>query len=71
VCLNEVEQPRVNPLRCGFRNTVNRMGFLSPHTDLNNAWIILDQLAHGLPAQTPRTGEIADAIVFLKSGVFG
>ena len=43
----------MNAARGGLWNAVNRMRVLAPHPDLDNAGIILDQLADGFAAQAP------------------
>ena len=48
--LSDVEQARMYPLRGGFRNAVDRVRFLPPHPNFDHARIILDELAHCLPA---------------------
>ncbi len=57
------------PARGGFRHAVDRMGFLSPHTNFDDTGIVFDELAHGFPAQSPCPGEIADPVVFLEGRV--
>jgi integrase len=65
VRLGDVEQPRVNPLRGRFRHAVNRVGLLTAQTDLDYARVVLDQFAHGLPAEPPQLRKFANAKVFL------
>jgi hypothetical protein len=45
------------------------MGLVSPHTDFDYARIVLDQLAHSLAPKTPQLGQVANAVMFLESGV--
>jgi len=45
------------------------MGMLAAHADLDNAWIVLDQLADGFAAQTPEPRKLADPVMLLESGV--
>ncbi len=52
-----------------LRNTVNGVGFLRAATDLDDAWIIFDELPDGFAAQTPDPGKLANAIVLLEGGV--
>jgi hypothetical protein len=57
---------------CGrFRNTVDRVRLLAAHANLDDTRIILNQLTHGLPSQTPQPCEIANAVVSLESGGVG
>lgn len=55
--------------RSGFRNAVDRVRFLPAHSDLDDTWIVLDEFAHGLPAQPPKAREIAYSIVLFKGVV--
>jgi len=59
----------MNTVRRGLRNAVNRMGFLSPHADLDNARVVLDKFSHGFTTKAPCSGEVADAIVLFERGV--
>jgi len=59
----------VDAPRCGFWNAVDRVRFLPAHSDLDDTWIVLDELAHGLPAQPPQAREIANSIVLFKGVV--
>src|ERR1035438_1239727 len=54
--------------RGGFRDRIDGVRFLPTHPYLDHARIVLDELAHGFPAQAPDAGEFADAIVPLKWG---
>ena len=58
------------PLGSGYRNTVDRVGFLAPHPNLDHPRIILNEFANCLPAQAPDPSEIAYAVVPLESRVF-
>ena len=53
----------------GFGNAVGRVRFLPAHSDFDDTWIVLDELAHGLPAQPPQSREIANSIVLFKGVV--
>jgi hypothetical protein len=55
--------------RGAFRHGVDRVGFLAAHADLDDAGIILHQLADGFAAQAPKTGKLADPVMLLESGV--
>jgi hypothetical protein len=59
----------VDAPRGGFRNAVDRVRFLPAHSDLDDTWIVLDEQAHGLPAQPPQAREIAYSIVLFKGVV--
>jgi hypothetical protein len=55
----------VYPPRGRFRHAVNRVGLLATQTDLDYARVVLDQLAHGFPAESPQLRKFANAKVFL------
>lgn len=57
------------PLRSRFRYAVQRMHFFSAHPDLDNAGIILHQLAHGFPSQSPHTRKFANPVMLLEGCV--
>jgi len=57
----------MNAPRGGFRHAVNCMTSFASHPDLDNAGIILHQLAYRLTAQAPEAGKFADAVMFLES----
>jgi len=60
----------MDPMGGGYRNPVDRVGFLAPHANLDHPRIILDEFANCLPAQAPESSEIANAVVSLESRVF-
>ena len=59
----------MNAPRSGFRHTVNRVRFLASHPDFDDARIVLDELSHRLPAQTPKFREVANAIVLFGEAI--
>ena len=64
-----IKQSCVYPLCRRLWHAVDRVGFLASAAYLYDARIVLYELSHGLPPQTPQFGEFADAIVLL--GVTG
>jgi hypothetical protein len=56
----------MNTVRRGLGDAVNRMGFLSPHTDLDNSRVVLDEFSHGFTTKAPYSGEVADAVVLFE-----
>jgi hypothetical protein len=66
---SSVEKTRMYPLGSGYRNTVDRVGFLAPHPNLDHPRIILNKFANCLPAQAPEPSKIGYAVVPLESRV--
>ena len=58
----------MDPSGGGCRDAVDRMRLLVAHPDLDDAGIVLDELAHSFPAETPHPREIAHAVVRLEGG---
>src|ERR1039457_1353954 len=68
--LGDIEQPRVYPLRRGFGDAINRVRLLPTHPDLDDAGIVLHQLANGLPAEPPQLRKLANAkVLFGVAGI--
>ena len=65
---SDIQEPRVDPLRGGFGNAIDRVGFLPAHSDLDNPRIVFDQLAHGLAPKPPQLSEFANSVVLFKGG---
>lgn len=66
--LQRIKQPCVDFSGNRLRDAVNSVRFVSAQTHLYDAWIIFHEFSHGLAAQAPYQGKLADAVVLFEWG---